>query len=73
MQMKLELEKVKVRMLILNYEQLTPFISNIQTSYAQLYNNLDVMVRMHKISSIGSLTEARLKKKIRLEIDEYME
>jgi len=71
--MKLELEKVKVRMLILNYEQLTPFISNIQTSYAQLYNNLDVMVRMHKISSIGSLTEARLKKKIRLEIDEYME
>lgn len=60
-------------MLIQNYEKLTSSINNIQTSYAWLYNYLDVMVRTHGIPLIGSLTKARRKNQVRLEIDEYME
>ena len=68
-----ELDKAKVQMLIQNYDQLTPFVSSIHASHAQLYDNLDVMIRMNKIPSIGSLTESKHKNQVRLEIDRYME
>lgn len=59
-----KLDKANVWMLIQNYEQLSPFINNIQASYALLYKSLDVMVRTHMIPSIGSLTEAKHKNQL---------
>lgn len=59
-------------MLIQNYEHIAPFVSNIQASYAWLYKSLDVMVRMHKILSIGSLTKGRPKNQVHIEIMENL-
>ena len=60
-------------MLIQNYEKLTLFIYKIQGSYVRLDKSLDVIVRMHRISSIGSLTKAKHKNQVQLVIDRYME
>jgi len=60
-------------MLIKSYEQLAPFIEIIQASYVRLYNSLDVIVRKHMIQSISSLTNAKPKNQVQLEIDDYME
>jgi len=72
MKPQVELEKEKVQMLLHNYEQLTSLIGNIQDSYVWLCNSLDVMVRTHMIPSIGSLTDAKTKNQVILEIDEYL-
>ena len=68
-----KLEKEKVRIFIQNYEQLTPFINNIQASYVWFYNSLDVMVRKHKTPSIGSVTDAKPKNQVRQEVEKYLE
>lgn len=60
-------------MLIKKYEKLSLFMSSIHDSYARFYKSMDVMVRAHKISSISSLNEAKHKKKVQLDIDEYMD
>lgn len=73
MKPQVELEKEKVWMLIQNYDHLTPSINNIHASYVQLYNSLDVMVRKNRIPSIGSLTDAKTKNQVSLDIDEYLE
>lgn len=59
-----EVEKVKVQMLIQNYEQLSLFIDSIHTWYVQLYTSLDVMVRKHRIPLVGSLTDAKPKNQV---------
>lgn len=45
----------------------------MQASYAWLYNSLDVMVRIRRIPSISSLTDAKPKKQVQLEINECLE
>lgn len=68
-----ELEKSQVRMLIQSNKQLRSFIVNIQASYAWLYNSVDFMVKSHKILSLGSLTEAKGKNKVRQVVEEYLD
>lgn len=61
MKPQVEVVKERVWILIWNNKQLASFIGNIQTSYAQIYNNLDSLVKTHKIPSFGSLAEAKPK------------
>lgn len=68
-----KLDKVKTPMSIQYYEQLASFVYGIHDSYSWLYKSLDVMVRTHMLSSIGSLNEAKYKNRVSLEINEYME
>ena len=56
MKPKAELDKAHIQILIQNYEQLPPLIISIEASHAWLIRSLDVIVRMHKIPSIGILT-----------------
>lgn len=68
-----ELDKAQIQNLIWNYEQLPPLITNIEVSYTQLFKSLDVIVRRHKIHSIGSLTQAMKKNQVLFEVERYME
>jgi len=73
MKLQAELDKAQIHMLIQNYEQLPPLITNIEASYSWLFKSLDVMVRTHKIPSIGSLVQTIKKNQVLLEVDKYME
>jgi len=59
-------------MLIQNSKHLTSFIGNIQVSYARLYNNLDFLVKSHRIPSVDPLIEAKPRNQGRKEIEEYL-
>ena len=64
MKLQAKLEKARIHMLIQNYKKLTPFITNIKASYAWFYKTLEVMVRTHRIPSIGSLNKANKKNQV---------
>lgn len=51
-----ELEKAWIHMQIRNYGQIPSLITSIEASYERLFKSLDVIVQMHKICSIGTLT-----------------
>jgi len=68
-----ELDKALIQMLIWNYENLPLLITSIEASYAQFFKSLHVIVRTHKIPSIGSLAQAIKKNQVLLEVDKYME
>lgn len=59
-----ELEELKVRMLIYNNKQLTSFNGSIQASYVGLYSTLDVLVRTHQIPLVDSLTKDKPKNQV---------
>lgn len=48
-------------------------IINIEASYAWLFRSLDVIVQMHKIPSIETLTQAMRKNQVMLDVDKYIE
>lgn len=73
MKPQVELEKARVQIQIQNNKKLDSLISSIHASYVRLYNNLDFMVKIHKIPSIGSLTESKRRHQFRQEIEEYLE
>jgi len=60
-------------MLIQCNKQPDTFIDNILSSYARLYNNVDYMVKSHKIPSFDTLSEAKGKNVIRQEVYEYLD
>jgi len=68
-----EIDKQWILMLIQNYEQLPPLITSIEASYARLLKSMDVIVRTHKIPSIGTLTQAIKKNQVLLDVDRYIE
>jgi len=62
---QVELEKVKLQIIIQRNKQLTSFITNIQTSDARLQNNVDFMVKSHNIPSVGSITKVSSRNQVR--------
>ena len=68
-----ELERARVRLLIQNNKQLASFIDSIQNSYVCFFSGLDVLVKTHKIPSVGSLTKVKPIKQVWQEIEEYLE
>ena len=73
MKPQVELDKARIRMLIQNYEKLPPLIIIIEDSYVWLYKILEVIVRTHRIPSIGTLTQTMRKKQATLQVDQYIE
>lgn len=73
MKPQVELDKAQIHMLIPNYEQLPPLITNIEPSYASFFRSMDIIVRTHKIHSIRTLTQAMRKNQVMLEVTRYIE
>lgn len=69
MKPQVELEKEHIWCQIYNYEEIPPPITSIEASYTWLYKSLDVVMRKYGILSIGRLTEAKDKNKVRLELN----
>lgn len=60
-----ELEKEKFQMLIYNNKQLASFIGSIEASYVWLFSSLYVLVKTHKIPSVGLLTKSKPRNQVR--------
>ena len=65
--------KTHIRSQIWNYEELTQLITSLQASHAWVFRSMDVVVRAHVIPSIGTLTEAKTKNQVRLEMKTYID
>ena len=61
--------KACIRSQIQNYEELPQLITSFQASHAWVFKSMDVVVHTHVIPSIGTLTEAKTKAQVRLELD----
>lgn len=59
--------------MIRNNEKLPPLITSIKASDAWLFRSLDVIVWMHKIPCIGSLTQSMKKNQFMLDVNKYIE
>lgn len=73
MKLQVELDKAWIQMLVKNYEHLPLLITNLESSQAQLYMSLYVIVKTHWIPSIGTLTQPMRKNQVMLEFDGYTE
>jgi len=58
---------------IWNNEELRHLITSLQYSHARVFNNMDVVVHAHVIPSIGTLTQAKTKAQVQLELDSYFD
>lgn len=73
MKAQVELDKAPIQILIWNYEELLPLISNVDDSYTWLFRSLDVVVRKYDTPSIGMLTDAKENNQVRMELDVYFD
>lgn len=64
---------VKLKARIQNYEELLWLITSIQASHARVFKIMDVVVHAHAIPSIGTLTQAKTKAQVQLELDSYFD
>jgi len=69
MKLEAELDKTQIQMLFWNYEHLPPLITSIEDSYERFFKSLDLIVQMHKIPSIRTLTENRRENQVMLDVD----
>lgn len=58
---------------IWNYAELLQLIANLKASHARVFRSMDVIVSTHAIPSISTLTEAKSKKQVWLEMDMYFD
>jgi len=58
---------------IRNYEELLYIITILQASHAWAFRSMDVILHMHAISSIDTLTKAKTKNQFWLELDMYFD
>lgn len=58
---------------IQKYEELPQLITILQTSHAWVFWSMDVIVCMHAITSIGTLTKVKTKNTVWLELDMYFD
>ena len=65
--------KEQIQSHIWNYEELSQLITSLQGSHAQVFMSMDVIVHMHAIPFIGTLTKAKTKNQVRLELDMYFD
>lgn len=65
--------KARIHCQIPNYEELPQLITYLQASHAWVFKSMDVIMRMHTIPSIGTLTEAKSKNQVWLELDMYFD
>lgn len=70
--LEVEIDNAWIQMLIQNYEHLPPLITIVEASYAWLLRSLDVVVRMHKILSIKTVTQAMRRNQVMLDVDKYI-
>lgn len=63
--------KSRIQSQIWNYEELPQLITSLQASYARVFKSMDVIVNMHVIPSIRTVTETKAKNQVRLELDMY--
>jgi len=73
MKLQVELDKSCIQSLISKYEELSSLVNSVEGSYTQLFRNFDVMARKYGTPSIGTLTQAKEKNQIRLELDMYFD
>lgn len=58
---------------IWNYEELPQLITSLQGSHARVFRSMNVVVSAHSIPSIGTLTKAKTKAQVWLELDSYFD
>ena len=54
---------------IRNYEELPKLITSLHASHARVFRIMDVVMRAHVITSIGTLTQVKKKAQVQLELD----
>lgn len=63
--------KAHIRSQIWNYEEPPQLITSLQASHAWVFRSMDVVVLTNEIPYIGTLTEAKRKGQVWLELDSY--
>ena len=73
--MKLKVVELKARIQsqIQNHEKLSQLITNLQASHARVFRSMDVIMHMHVIPSISTLTEVKTKNQVQLDLDMYFD
>lgn len=65
--------KAHIKSHIWNYEELPHLITSLQDSHAWVFRSMDIFVHAHGIMPIGTLTEAKTKTQVPLELDSYFD